>query len=40
MILSMRTKNINKGLKNLEEIFDFCNLDENHELYSNKKKNW
>ena len=38
MILSMRTENIIKDLKNLEDIFDFSNLDENHELYSEKNK--
>ena len=38
MFLSMKTKNINKDLKNLEDIFDFSNLDENHELYSIKNK--
>ena len=38
MILSMKTKDIIKDLKNLEEIFDFSNLDENHELYSEKNK--
>ena len=38
MILSMKTENIIKDLKNLEEIFDFSNLDENHELFSNKNK--
>ena len=38
MILSMRTENIIKDLKNLEDIFDFSNLDKNHELYSNKNK--
>ena len=36
MILSMRTENIIKDLRNLENIFDFSNLDENHEFYSNK----
>ena len=25
-------------MKNLEDIFDFSNLDKNHELYSNKNK--
>ena len=41
MILSMKTKDIIKDLKTLEDIFDFSNLDENHELFSNKnKKNW
>ena len=38
MILSMKTKNIINDLKNLEDIFDFSNLDENHELSSNKNK--
>ena len=38
MILSMKTKDIVKDLKNLEEIFDFSNLDENHELFSEKNK--
>ena len=37
-ILSVNTKDIIRDLKNLEDIFDFCNLDENHELFSNKKK--
>ena len=37
-ILSMKTKDIIKDLKNLEDIFDFSNLDENHELFSNKNK--
>ena len=38
MILSMRTENIIKELKNLEEEEDFSNLDKNHELYSIKNK--
>ena len=38
MILSMKTKNIIKDLKNLENIFDFSNLNENHELFSKKNK--
>ena len=38
MILSMKTENIIKDLKNLEDIFDFSNSDENHELYSEKNK--
>ena len=38
MILSMKTKDIIKDSKNLEDIFDFSNLDENHELFSNKNK--
>ena len=38
MFLSMKTKDIIKDLKNLEDIFDFSNLDENHELYSKRNK--
>ena len=38
MILSMKTENIIKDLKNLEDIFDFSKLDENHELFSEKNK--
>ena len=38
MILSMKTENVINDLKNLEYIFDFSNLDENHELFSNKNK--
>ena len=38
MFLSIKTKDIIKDLKNLEDIFDFSNLDENHELYSEKNK--
>ena len=38
MFLSMKTKDIIKDLKNLEDIFDFSNLDTNHGLYSEKIK--
>ena len=38
MILSMKTENFFKILKNLEDIFDISNLDENHDLFSNKNK--
>ena len=38
MFLSMKTKDIIKDLKNLEDIFVFSNLDKNHELYSEKNK--
>ena len=38
MILSMNTKDIIIDLKNLKDIFDSSNLDENHELFSNIKK--
>ena len=37
MILSMQTQNIINDFKNLEDIFDFSILDENHELFSEKK---
>ena len=37
-VLIIRTQYINKDLKNLENLFDFSNLDVNHELLSNKKK--
>ena len=37
-VLSIYTKDIIKDLKNLEDIFDFSNLDQNHELFSNKNK--
>ena len=37
-VLSVNTKEIIKDLKNLEDLFDFSNLDENHELFSNKNK--
>ena len=36
-VLSLNTKDIIKDSKNLEDLFDFSNLDENHELFSNKK---
>ena len=37
-ILSIETENIINDLKNLEDLFDFSNLDKNHELFSNKSK--
>ena len=37
MILILKIKDIIKDFKNLEVIFDFSNLDENHELFSEKK---
>ena len=37
-ILSVNTKDIIKDLKNHEDIFDFSNLDKNHELFSNRNK--
>ena len=39
--LCVNAKDISKDLKNLEDIFDFSNLDDQHELISNKnKKEW
>ena len=37
-VLSVNTKDIIKDLKYVEHILDFINLDENHELFSNKNK--
>ena len=37
-VLSVNTKDIIKDLKNLEDKFDFSNLDKNHELFSNKNE--
>ena len=38
MILSMKTENIIKDFKKLEAIIGFSNLDENHELFSEKNE--
>ena len=37
-VLSVNAKDITKEFKKLEDKFDFSNLDENHELFSNKNK--
>ena len=37
-VLSVNTKDIIKDLKILENMFDFSNLDENHELFIKKKQ--
>ena len=37
-ILSIKSKNLISDLKNLENIFDFSNINENFELYSEKNK--
>ena len=37
-VLSIETENIINDLKNLQDLFDFSNLDKNHELFSNKNK--
>ena len=34
----MNTEDIIKDLRNLGNIFNFSNLDENHEIFNNKKK--
>ena len=36
-VLGVNTKDIIRDLKNLEDIFDFSNLDKNHELFSKKE---
>ena len=38
MILRMKAENIINDIKNLEDKIDFSNLDENHDLFSNKNK--
>ena len=37
-VSSTKTENINNDLKNLADMFDFSNLDENHKLFSNKNR--
>ena len=37
-VLSLKIQDIIKDLKNLEDIFDFRNLDKSHELFSDKNK--
>ena len=37
-VRSIETQNIINNLKNLEDLFDFSNLNKNHELFSNKNK--
>ena len=37
-VLSIETQNIINDLKNLEDLFDFSNLNKNHDLFSNKNK--
>ena len=37
-LLSVNTNDIIRDLNNLEDIFDFRNLDKNHELFSNKNE--
>ena len=37
-VLSIETENIINDLKNLEDLFDFSNLNKNDELFSNRNK--
>ena len=37
-VLSVNTKDVVNYLKNLEDLFDLSNLNENHELFSNKNR--
>ena len=37
-ILSVNTKDLIRDLKNLEDNFDISNLDEKHEIFTNKNK--
>ena len=37
-VLSVNTEDVIKDLENLEDIFDFSNLDKNHELFSDINK--
>ena len=37
-VLSVSTEDIIKDLKNLEDLFDFSNLNETHEIFSNENK--
>ena len=37
-VVSIETDNIINDLKNLGDLFDFNNLDKNHELFSKKKQ--
>ena len=39
-VLSIDAKNTIKDLKSLGDLFDFSNLNQNHEIISNKKCNW
>ena len=36
--LSVNTKKLVKNPKNFEDLFDFCNLNEKHVIFSNKNK--
>ena len=38
LVISVKTKDIIRDLKNVKDILDFSNLDKNRELFSNKNK--
>ena len=38
MVLCVNTKDISKDLKTFDDLFDFSNLNEKFELFSNKNK--
>ena len=38
-VISVNTKDVVKDLKNLEDLFDFSNLNENHDLFGKKRQN-
>ena len=37
-VVTVKTKDIIRDLKNLEDVFDLRNLDKNHELFGNRNK--
>ena len=37
-VLSLKTENVLKGLKNVDNVFDFSNLNKNHEFFSNRNE--
>ena len=37
-VISLITKDNKRDLKNLEDLFDFSNLIENHDFFSNRNK--
>ena len=37
-VLGFRTRNVNNDLKNIDRLFDFTNLDTNHELLRDRNK--
>ena len=37
-VLSVNTQNIIQDLNNLKDLFDFSNLDKDHEIFKNENK--